>query len=57
MSVIRKKTRKKIAKQVKKMVKQHGPEIMTGIAAAAATSAIHAVQDRGKTKSKKEQKQ
>ena len=56
MPIIRKKTKKKIAKQVKKMVKQHGPEIMTGIAAAAATSAINAVQQRGHDKSKKEAK-
>ena len=56
MAIIRKKTKKKIAKQVKKMVKQHGGEIMTGIAAAAATTAIQAVQHRSKDKPKKQQK-
>ena len=56
MVIIRKKTKKKIAKQVKKMVKQHGPEIMTGIAAAAATTAIQAVQHRSKDGAKKEPK-
>ena len=56
MAIIRKKTKKKIAKQVKKLVKQHGPEIMTGVAAAAATSVIQAVQHRSKDRSKKELK-
>jgi hypothetical protein len=56
MAIIRKKTKKKIAKQLKKMVSKHGPEIVMGIATAAATSAIHAAQDHSRGRNKKHAK-